>query len=157
PAPGVGPKLKHDRSVPEAEAAVMRAWADAGAPKGDDKHLPPPAQFPEGWALGTPDLVLEPAEDFAVPASGPALYRCFVIPTNLPDDTYVSAVENRPGNRRVVHHMMAFVDTAGGGRRRDEAEPGPGYTSYSGPGVDVYGDLGGWAAGNEPSHLPDGI
>ena len=43
------------------------------------------------------------------------------------------------------------------GRMRDELDPGPGYTSYSGPGVEVEGDLGGWAAGNTPHHLPEGI
>ena len=46
------------------------------------RSRPAPARpFADGWALGTPDLVLEPAEDFAIPASGPDLYRCFVIPT----------------------------------------------------------------------------
>src|SRR5206468_238970 len=80
-----------------------------------------------------------------------------VVPTDLPRDVSISAVEYRPGNRRVVHHMMAFVDTHGYGRERDAAEPGPGYTSYSGAGVDIHGELGGWAAGNEATHLPDGI
>jgi hypothetical protein len=157
PAPGVGPKLKHDRSLTLAEIAVLKAWSEAGAPRGDEKHMLSPPQFIEGWALGTPDLVLEPAEDFPIPASGPDIYRCFVIPTDLPRDTYISAVEYRPGNRRVAHHMMAFIDTSGAGRKRDEAEPGQGYTSYSGPGFDIFGDLGGWAAGNEPNHLPEGV
>ena len=111
----------------------------------------------EGWALGTPDLVLEMGEDFTVPASGPDLYRCFVIPTNLRRDAFISAVEFQPGNRRVVHHFMAFLDTSGAGRLRDDLDPGPGYTSYSGPGVEVEGDLGGWAAGNTPAYLPEGI
>ncbi|HEV3165234.1 MAG TPA: hypothetical protein VGZ22_14505 [Isosphaeraceae bacterium] len=157
PAAGFGPKLKHDRSLTHEEVAVLKAWADAGAPEGDQKHMPPTPQLAEGWLLGTPDLVLEPSEDFSVPASGPDIYRCFVIPTNLPKDTYISAIEYRPGNRRVVHHMMGFIDTSGMARKRDEAEQGPGYTSYSGPGVEIFGDLGGWAAGNEASHLPEGV
>src|SRR5262249_52174866 len=66
-------------------------------------------------------------------------------------------IDYRPGNRRVVHHVMAFIDTQGAGRERDAAEPGPGYTSYSGAGVEIQGDLGGWAAGNTPSHLPEGL
>ncbi len=157
PAPGFGPRLRHDRSLSPAEVATIAGWADAGAPPGDPRDLPPPRTFAEGWALGTPDLVIEPAEDFVVPASGPDLYRCFVIPTDLPRDAYVTAVEYRPGNRRVVHHLMAFVETAGAGRARDAAEAGPGYSSYSGAGVEIVGDLGGWAPGNEPSHLPEGV
>ena len=74
------------------------------------------------------------AEDFDVPATGPDIYRCFVIPTNLPEDAYISAIEYRPGNRRVVHHLLAFVDTSGGARKQDAADPGPGYTCFSGPG-----------------------
>ena len=70
---------------------------------------------------------------------------------------YVSGVEFRPGNARTVHHVMAFVENAGQARSRDAAEAGPGYTSYAGPGVDIVGDLGGWAAGNDPVHLPDGV
>jgi hypothetical protein len=157
PEPGVGVKFKDDHSVPAAEVAVLAAWAEAGTPRGDDRDLPPPLKFPEGWALGTPDLVLETAEEFHVPASGPDTYRCFVIPTGLTRDVYISAAEFRPANRRVVHHMTAFLDTSGGGRRRDAAEPGPGYVSFEGPGVDVTTDLGGWTPGNTPRHLPDGI
>ena len=119
--------------------------------------MPPPPQFAEGWKLGTPDLVLEPAEDFSIPASGPDTYRCFVIPTNLARDTYISAIDFRPGNPRVVHHINAFIDTSGDARKKDEAEPGPGYTSFSGPGIEAYEDLSFWAAGHEPSHLPAGI
>ncbi len=132
------------------EITVLTAWAGAGAPRGEPKHMPAPARFSEGWALGAPDFVIELAEDFNVPAAGPDVYRCFVIPTDLPRDVLISAIEYNPGNRRVVHHMMAFVDTHGYGRQRDAAEPGPGYTSYAGAGVEIAGDLGGWAAGNEP-------
>ena len=157
PTPGVGPKLKHDRSLPIDEIETLRAWADSGAPRGPDRDRPLEPWSPDDWKLGEPDVVLEPSEDFPIPASGPDVHRCFVIPTTLPGDAYVSAVEYRPGNARVVHHVMAFVETAGAGRRRDESEPGPGYESYSGAGVEVFGDLGGWAPGNEPTRLPEGV
>jgi hypothetical protein len=157
PVPGVGLKFKHDRSLSSSEIATLAAWAAAGAPLGDPADLPPPANFPDDWALGTPDLVIETAEDFPIPASGPDIYRCFVIPTDLPRDVYISAIEYRPGNRRVVHHMLSYVDLTGEGRKRDAKDPGPGYECFSGPEVEVHGDLGGWAPGNEPSRLPEGI
>jgi hypothetical protein len=124
---------------------------------GNESELPREKPFVGGWKLGPPDLVIEPDADFPIPAAGVDLYRCFVIPTHLPGDVYISAVEYQPGNPRVVHHLMAFIETAGAGRKRDEAEPGPGYSSYSGAGVEIYGDLGGWAPGNVPAHLPDGV
>ena len=157
PERGVGPKLKHDQSLSREEIAILEAWSEAGAPKGDPRHMPPPPQFPEGWKLGTPDLVLEPAESFSIPASGPDTYRCFVIPTNLARDTYISAFDIWPGNPRVVHHINAFLDRSGDARKRDWAEQGPGYTSFSGPGIEAYEDLSFWAAGHEPSHFPTGI
>ncbi|QEH32509.1 hypothetical protein OJF2_09860 [Aquisphaera giovannonii] len=157
PKAGKGPRLKHDPSLTAADVAKLEAWADAGAPRGEEKDSPSPVTFAEGWTLGTPDMVLEMAEPYQVPASGPDIYRCFVIPTNLRRDITISAVEYQPGNRKVVHHAMAFLDTAGGGRERDANDPGPGYTSYSNAGVPVEGDLGGWAAGNTVHHLPDGI
>ena len=142
PAPGVGPRLKHDQSLTAREIAVLEAWSEAGAPQGDPKDMPPPLRFSADWKLGPPDLILEPAEGFSIPASGPDTYRCFVLPTNLASDFYVSALDFRPGNVRVVHHINAFLDTTGAARVRDDGEPGPGYTSFSGPGVDMYEDLG---------------
>jgi hypothetical protein len=157
PEHGVGPVLKHDQSLSGAEIAILEAWTEAGAPLGDPKDMPPPADFPVDWKLGPPDLVLEPDEDFAIPASGPDIYRCFVIPTNLVKQTFLSAIDFRPGNRGVVHHISAYLDTSGAGRKRDEAEKGPGYTSFSGPGIPFFEELCFWNAGHEPSRLPAGI
>jgi len=156
-APQAVPKFKHDRSLSDADIAVLSVWAENGAPEGDRAEMPPPPSFPEDWALGKPDLVLEMPQEYAVPASGDDIYRCFVIPTDLPEDTYIEAIEYRPGNRRVVHHLLAYTDVSGAGRKRDEADPGPGYACFSGPGVEVQGDLGGWAPGNEASRLPEGV
>jgi hypothetical protein len=39
----------------------------------------------------------------------------------------------------------------------DEAEAGPGYTSFGGPGFLPSGELDGWAPGKLPYFLPDGI
>lgn len=157
PAPDVGPKLKHDGSLTPEEVATIGAWVDAGAPRGEPGDMPPPPSFPDDWKLGAPDLVLEPAEDFAIPATGPDVYRCFVLPANLPQDVYVTAVEYRPGNRRVVHHLSTFIDGKRLGRHMDAADPGPGWTSFAGPGFDIDGELGFWNAGSEPTTLPDGV
>ena len=155
--PTVGPGFKHSKALSEDDIAIIAAWAESGAPEGDPADMPAPPVYPEGWDLGTPDLILEASEDFALPARGNDIYRCFVIPTNLPEDKYISAIEYRPGNRKVVHHVLAYVDTTGQGRKRDEADPGPGYSCFSGPGIEIHGDLGGWAPGNEPAFLPEGI
>ena len=155
--PHVGVKFKDVRTLSDQDIATVVAWAEADAPEGNRADLPPAPKFPDDWQLGTPDLVVDIGADFTVPASGDDIYRCFVVPTHLEKDQYVAAVEYRPGNRRVVHHILAFVDTSGKARERDQAEPGPGYTCFGGPGEPIHGGLGGWAPGNQASFLPDGI
>jgi peroxiredoxin len=156
-APQAFPRFKHDRTLSTADIETLVAWAAAGSPEGDPSQVPSPPQFSGDWALGTPDLVVEMPAGFEVPAGGEDIYRCFVIPTRLGEDRYLSAIEYQPGNRRVVHHMLGYVDKTGKARERDEKDPGPGYTCFSGPGIEIHGDLGGWAPGNEPSRLPEGV
>jgi len=156
-APHVGVKFRDARTLSNPEIATLVAWAEADAPEGNPADLPPPPKFPDDWQLGTPDLIVDMGTDFAVPASGDDIYRCFVVPTKLDKDQYVSAVEFRPGNRLVVHHILAYVDTSGKARERDQADPGPGYTCFGGPGDPIHGGLGGWAPGNLPHQLDDGI
>ena len=101
--------------------------------------------------------MLEIPEAYSVPPTGGDIYRCFVLPTNLPNDIYISAIEYRPDNRRVVHHMLGWVDVTGAGRKKDAADPGPGYSCFSGPEVKYHGDFGGWSVGRDPARLPDGV
>ena len=157
PERGFGQRFQHDRSLPDADLATLAAWAEAGAPLGDPAELPPKASFPEEWALGTPDMVLEIPESFSIPAAGSDIYRCFVLPTNLPEDTYVSAIEYLPGNRRVVHHILGWIDVTRAARKKDADDPGPGYSCFSGPEVRYHGDFGGWSVGRDPARLPDGV
>ncbi len=153
----VGVKFKDERVLSDKDIATIVAWCEAGAPEGDPADLPQPPKFADEWQLGTPDLIVDIGNDFEIPASGEDIYRCFVIPTKLDKDRYVTAIEYRPGNRRVVHHLLTYVNISGEARKRDQADPGPGFTCFSGPGEPIHGDLGGWAPGNQPSALPDGI
>ncbi len=124
--PHVGPKFRDVRTLSEAEIDTILAWAENDAPEGNPADLPAAPKFPDEWELGTPDLVLDIGADYEVPASGEDIYRCFVVPTGLTEDKYVSAVEFRAGNRSVVHHILAYVDVSGKARDRDQSGPGAG-------------------------------
>jgi hypothetical protein len=161
-----GPPFHGERKLTERETATLAAWADGGTPEGDPKQAPPPRQFTEGWQLGKPDLVMRVEDDFQLGASGKDLFRCFVLPTGLTEDRWVTAVEVRPGNPRVVHHALLFIDAAGQGRklaekeqqRRKEAgevDRGPGYSMSMGIGFMSQGGLGGWAPGQRARQLPE--
>lgn len=149
--------FRGERVLSEPDIAALQTWADAGAPLGNPKEVPETPKFPDGWMLGTPDLVLT-CEEYEVPAKGDDEYRCFVLPTNLPEDVWISAVEMRPGNMNVLHHIIGYVDSSGQADKNDADDPQPGYrSSGTGPGFIPSGDMGGWAPGNFPYALPDGV
>jgi peroxiredoxin/mono/diheme cytochrome c family protein len=167
--PAEGVPFHNERRLSDPELTTLAAWVDGGTPEGDPKDAPPPKQFTEGWQLGQPDLVLQPKEEFVLGPSGRDLFRVFVLPTNLPEDRYVVAIEVRPSNPRVVHHTLNFIDTTGQGRKLEEAaqakekgkketdvDRGPGYSMAMGVGFLPQGGLSGWAPGQLARHLPEG-
>ncbi len=145
------------RTLPPHDIATLAKWADAGAPEGDPKDLPAPPHFHDGWPLGQPDLVLQPSRPYHLEADGSDVYRCYVIPTDFTHDRYVSAVDVQPGNRSIVHHVIAFIDGSGASANLDGHEKEPGYTSFGGVGFAPTGSLGGWAPGITAHALPDGV
>ena len=148
------------RGLSQDEIDTITKWVDNGAPEGIPADLPKPLTFSGGWALGEPDLVLSYAEPYTPPATGD-MYRCFPIPTNLVTSQYVEAIDVKPGDPTTVHHVIAYLDTTGASQTLDEKDPGPGYTSFGGPGFDIADPsaaaLGGWAPGARPTKLPDGV
>ena len=99
--------------------------------------LPEPRKFSSAWALGEPDLTLTMPEPYKLAATGDDDFRVFVLQTNLPEDRWIRAVDFRPGNRSVVHHIIAAVDPSGRGRKLDAGDPGPGYYALGGFGDGV--------------------
>ncbi len=104
-------EFKNERRLTEAEIDTIVTWVESGAKEGDARDLPPAPKFVEGWGIGRPDLVLQMPEDYTIEATGPDEYQHFTIPTNFTEDRYVQAVEARPGNRRIIHHILAFIQT----------------------------------------------
>jgi hypothetical protein len=106
--PHIG-EFKNDRRLTEAEIETITAWVDGGAKEGDPKHLPPAPEFADGWAIGKPDLIISMPEEFTLDPSGPDEYHYFEVDPGFTEDKYVQMAEARPGNRRIVHHILAFV------------------------------------------------
>jgi len=96
----------NERGLTEQEKGTIFRWIANGAPKGDLKDMPPVPDYPRGWSIGTPDVVFEMAEDYHVPADDVVPYEYFYIPTNFTEPKWVQAIEVRPGNRNVVHHVL---------------------------------------------------
>jgi hypothetical protein len=106
-------KFANDRSLTAAEIDTLSAWASTGAAEGDAKDAPQAREWPAGWNLGTPDRVMEMPRAFEVPAKGAVEYQYFAVPTGFTEDRWVQAVEVRPSNRSVVHHVVVYIREAG--------------------------------------------
>jgi mono/diheme cytochrome c family protein len=146
-----------ERRLNDDQIKLIGEWVKAGAPEGDPAALPPLPKFAEGWVLGEPDMVVKMPEAYTLHAEGKDVFRCFVIPLNLDEDKYVKAVDFRPGNPKIVHHALFFLDATGKARELDEKDPGPGYPGAGGPGFLPTGSLGGWSPGYRARYLPDDV
>lgn len=155
----------HDENrLTDTEIKTLATWKEEGCPPGDLSQVRPPLpRAVSGWKLGTPDAVFSMPTPYELPAEGKDRYRCFIIPTNLTDDRWISGIEFQPGNRSVVHHVSVFLDTSGAARKlaARDATGQPGYTNPTpgnGPGFSpVAGQLGGWSPGYESRMLPPGV
>src|SRR5207245_2853228 len=106
-------KFSNAMSLSPSEIETLAKWADAGAPKGDPKDMPPPVEWVEGWGIGKPDLVYELPVPFDVPASGVIDYQHVIVPTGFTEDRWIQAAEVRPTERTIVHHIIAFFHEPG--------------------------------------------
>jgi hypothetical protein len=101
-------EFANDRRLNDTDKNTIAAWVAAGAPEGNPGDLPAPPKYVDGWQIGQPDIVFEMAEDYPVPVTGVVQYEWMYIPTNFDGPRYVQALEIRPGNRKLVHHVLAF-------------------------------------------------
>ena len=152
-APGVR-QYSNDRSLADKEIDLIQRWVAGGALPGDDSLLPPVPVFNDGWQLGEPDIVLTWDSPYQISATGDDEYRCFVLDPKFEEDQWIDVIEVLPGNRLVDHHIVIYVDQSGRiATRRDEAEPGEGYTCFGGPGFAAY-MVPGWGPGYVAAETP---
>jgi tetratricopeptide (TPR) repeat protein len=150
PEPGAV-RFQGERVLTQVEVDTLAAWARGGAVEGDAAVLPPQPQFPTGWQLGEPDLIVEMPTAFTLAAEGPDIFRNFVLPIPVSRERYVRAVEFRPGNRKVVHHANMLVDRTGAARRRDDEDELPGFLTMAlGGAQNPDGHFLGWTPGKVP-------
>ena len=107
--------FSNNRGLSLEQAKTLVHWIEAGAPRGNgaDPLLTQKKDWPE-WPLGKPDLIVELPE-FKVPATGTIPYQMLKVENPLDHDVWVRAVDWLPGQRTVVHHIIA---SAGGAERR---------------------------------------
>ena len=106
--PAIG-HFSNDPSLTRQEIETLVHWADAGAPAGDPHAAPPPRQWPEGWTIPQPDVVVRMPKPVALPAHGDVDYTYEIVPTGFTEDKWVQMSEIRPSSRANVHHAVVYV------------------------------------------------
>jgi hypothetical protein len=101
--------FRNDLSLKQSEIDTIVTWANAGAPEGDPAKMPKLPDFPNGWQIGTPDVVFEMPQAFPIPARGDVEYQYFEVATNFTEDRWMQAGEVRAGDRARVHHIIVYV------------------------------------------------
>jgi tetratricopeptide (TPR) repeat protein len=130
PEAGYG-DFQEERRLTAEQIRTIEEWVRQGAPAGLPAAAPPPPKFVPGWHFGEPDLVIQAAVPYRLPAGGPDQYWNFVLPLKVPVARWVKAIEIRPGNIRAVHHANVLIDRSRSARMQEQT-PGAGF-----PGMDL--------------------
>jgi hypothetical protein len=144
---------KNERILKPEEIELIQAWVNNGMPEGKKRKS---VRDEVALSRPKPDLSLSMSKPFSISDKGVEEFRFFSIPTDLPQDVYLSAVDFVPGNRKQVHHSRIMVDTTQRIRGIDGmSERDPRVKAFQKiPLVDEF--LYGWVPGNEGVFFPPG-
>ncbi len=132
---------KNDKSLSIEQTQTLVHWIEAGAPRGEGEDPLKDLAFAQvEWPLGEPDLILDIPE-YTIPASGVVDYKFPRLANPLDQGVWVKAATVIPGNREVVHHILAgSIDATTAQAKRDSGV----FDNY----------LIGYAPGNESNLFP---
>jgi mono/diheme cytochrome c family protein len=107
PDPRESVLFRNDTRLSPEDIHTLAAWVDAGAPQGDESDLPAAPRLAQGWLHpnGVPPDAVISLPEFDVPAVGEVPYVTHLVKVPFSEDKWVTAIQVRPGNGAVVHHM----------------------------------------------------
>lgn len=138
---------KGDMRLSDSEKATLRAWVEAGAPEGDASS-PAPLEEPPALELAAPDAQLEFSEPYRIEGEEDD-FQCFVLDPGNTEDVWVTGVQVLPGNPKVDHHALVFMDVDGVLADGDKRFP-----CFNTPDVDGF-LMATWTPGAAPMRTPE--
>lgn len=108
-----------ERGLNEREIAMISTWVATGRKPGNLENIPSLPEYPEGSMLGTPDHVVWLPDTLALKQGMPDQFLIAKAPFELPQDTFVRAIEFVPGNRELLHHMNGHLINYAPGAKAD--------------------------------------
>lgn len=147
---------KNNFDLTDEERTKFIKWIDDGVIEGDPKDYvdpPPPGQI----GLPRVDLSLKMKKPYT-PNRKPDDYRCFVLDWPYKKDKFITGFQVKPGNTKLVHHIIAYLAYPNEASRYTKKDPNAG-------GYRCYGVAGGpagirwigvWAPGVPGAPYPTG-
>jgi hypothetical protein len=126
-----------NRNLTAAEKSLIARWVRGGARIGTGGTIKPVSA--DAGGAGT-RLTLAPRRAYTPRAAvgGMDDYHCFLLPTRLAQDSFVTSAVVRPQRANIVHHVILFEATGQNLREAqalDAASGGKGWTCFGGPGL----------------------
>ncbi len=133
---GESPAFRDDLRLSDDEIAIIANWVWAGSPMG---KLEKAAPLPPRVVKPPFDLTVDIGRDFQPQSDYSDEYRCFLIDPKLEKPAWLSGYDVIPGNRAIVHHVVAYQVTGQFVKEARELEAKQdgrgGWTCYGGPNV----------------------
>jgi hypothetical protein len=119
-----------DHVLKPEEIALIDAWVTGGAGEGKKKDARPLLRWTNNWTIDGPSVSVSLPRPFEVPANTTIPYQYVILPIDLAEDRWASAVEIHPSDRSLVHHEVLYVRTKSSAWLRNV----PPLTIYAPPG-----------------------
>lgn len=141
---------KDDIRLSAAEKTLLMTWAANGAPAGDPKTAAP---LPTPPSLDLQDRTQRVSMSAGYLVQGARdVFRCFSLPYEFTEDSWLTGLQVVPGNGKVVHHVLVWLDQNKQGEAMAQAGGGS-YECFGAPGFQS-ALLGAWAPGATPVSTP---
>ena len=140
----VGKPIAGVAGLSAREKQLLVHWIDAGSPIDGDVDPLTQLTFNDPlFSLGEPDMIVTvPAQ--SIPATGIVDYRYVPVELNLDKDVWVRAMEFVPGDRAVLHHVIAYLSSPADKSQRGRENGAPRGASVAG-----------FAPGRQPDQFRD--
>ena len=99
----------NDKSLTPSNKKSLLAWLSSDRKLGDAANAPLPKVFQDEWNIGTPDKTYQIPREKNIKATGQMPYEYAVVKAKIEKDTWIKAVEIRPTDPSVVHHVLVFA------------------------------------------------
>jgi peroxiredoxin len=140
-------KFSNSSALSVTEAQTLLRWIEKGAPRseGADPLEAQRVAASGDWPLGAPDIIVKLPQAEKIPPTGVLDYRHIEVLANNSEEAWVGALWVRPGNRKVVHHVIARLKEGGFKDHYGEDEMYVGWAP---------GTTQGWLPKGTGKHLP---